>query len=337
MVETPRDPDHAYWMRPGRDSPTEMPQPPDGRTPTALAASQPTTSDDRRSFVRRHKALTISVSIVAALAAVASAVFAGVQVFQKTVTGTATPVMGEFSNSDCNANGNNINLNCSVEANVPATLSVKSLDVAFEKDISGEVMDDSYQPPVLTQTELKARPLVVGLSNDGDSTYVIDRVSVKIPLIAYLGDCTDSGGGPGLVTGRYTVLFDYPESKWFPPKAAPLPGDFDAKLNFAVAPRASDMMSVFIGPKVQRISNYQIMVFVAQVSLWSYGGESLPLQNAVMATTEGNVQAQIMKSQNKKCAQQNLLLLKQITDTAGSSAVSSPTINQLEDTYKRLG
>ncbi|WP_280332931.1 hypothetical protein [Nocardia wallacei] len=176
------------------------------------------------------------------------------------------------------------------------------------------------------KTQIDATDADITLRNNGSAPAVITELKVEILFARQMEDCAQAGGGPAIVSGRYSVKI--------PKDPPPTPFTLTRPMRFEVRPGTVDRMAVTIGPEEQNMSLARPYVFAARISLvHDKSDQPLDVGTVAMVTTPDKADFQIAHASSFPCIERSMVLFEELYEI---QATRSTPLDRLRDKYAEL-
>ncbi|WP_125939837.1 hypothetical protein [Mycolicibacterium grossiae] len=236
-----------------------------------------------------------------------------------------------LSMETCNAQGENIRVDCSrneMVESTPASLEVGAFDVGEPTEIDASLRNaaDPSDPP--REIRLPTTPADVTLKNNGTMTSLITQIEAEVLFSSELADCASAGAGPAMVSAFYSVKIPGRSET----DGSLVPGLHMSETRFEVKPNSVDRMAISIGPEDQSYSSVRPVVIVARLALIHDQGNRLELGTVAVVTSD-DAEFQMQSARDEQCAADNLDVLE---DVYAIQAVRSAELDRLRAKYEDL-
>lgn len=172
------------------------------------------------------------------------------------------------------------------------------------------------------KTQIEATAADITLKNNGSAPALITELKVEILFAREMEDCARSGGGPALVSGRYSVKI--------PTVLPAMPFTLARPIRFEVRSGSVDRMAVTIGPEQQNISFAKPYVYAARISLvHDKSDKPLDVGTVAMVSTPGKADWQIARASDFACIERSKVLLDELFEIQAKHSV------QLDNLWKK--
>lgn len=176
------------------------------------------------------------------------------------------------------------------------------------------------------KTQIEATDADITLKNNGSAPALISELKVEMLFAREMEDCAQAGGGPGVVSGRYSVKI--------PKEPPPAPFTLTRPIRFEVRPGEIDRMAVTIGPEQQNMSSAKPYVFAARIFLvHDKSDQPLDVGTVAMVTTPGKADFQIGRAGDFPCIERSMALLDELYEI---QATRSAPLDRLRNKYAEM-